>query len=75
MITLKARKTVIPRVTLSPESDGMTKTKTVNTLNIRHGSITFTVKYKTFLLIIRVNVTSGNGSILYNDLKTRIILL
>lgn len=66
MNTLNASNTVIPSVTLSPESGGITNTKRVNALSIMHGIMTFIMKYKTLLLITNINVTSGNGSLLLN---------
>lgn len=62
MNTLNARRTVIPKVTLSPESGGITNTSSVKALNIMHGIITFIMKNSTRRRIFKINVTSGNGS-------------
>lgn len=63
--TLNASRTVIPSVTLSPESGGIIKTRRVRVLNIMHGTITFIMKNKTRRFIFKINVTSGNGSGLF----------
>jgi hypothetical protein len=70
MKTLKASRTVMPSVTLSPESGGITNTRSVSVLNIMHGTMTFIMKKSTRRFILSMNVTSGKGSGLYNNKKS-----